>query len=181
MAVLVAYASAMGSTQEIAQHIADRMASTLDGVECRSVGEVESVSGYDAVVIGSAVHNQAWLPAADQFFARHAPELAKRPVWAFNVGMADALPKPFRKKGAALQQARLAGAMPQDVALRGHRMFSGVYKADQMSSALRFLFRLTGGRFGDFRDWTAIDAWTDEITAQLATPASPTSPGSATA
>jgi menaquinone-dependent protoporphyrinogen oxidase len=95
--------------------------------------------------------------------------------------MADALPKPFRKKGAALQQARLAGVLPQDVALRGHRMFSGVYKADQMSSALRFLFRLTGGRFGDFRDWTAIDAWTDEIAAQLATPASPTSPGSATA
>ena len=45
MAVLVAYASAMGSTQEIAQHIADRMASTLDGVECRSVDEVENVNG----------------------------------------------------------------------------------------------------------------------------------------
>jgi menaquinone-dependent protoporphyrinogen oxidase len=181
MTVLVAYASAMGSTQEIAQHMADRMASTLDGVECRSVDEVENVSGYDAIVIGSAIHNQSWLPAAGQFFARHAPELAKRPVWAFNVGMADALPKPFRKKGAALQQARLAGVLPQDVALRGHRMFSGVYKADQMSSALRVLFRITGGRFGDFRDWTAIDAWTDEIAAQLATPASPTSPGSATA
>ena len=181
MTVLVVYASAMGSTQEIAQHIADRMAAALDGVECRSVDEVESVSGYDAVVVGSAIHNQSWLPAADQFFARHAPELAKRPVWAFNVGMADALPKPFRKKGAALQQARLAGVLPQDVALRGHRMFSGVYKADQMSSALRFVFRLTGGRFGDFRDWTAIDAWTDEIAAQLAKPASPTSPGSATA
>ncbi|OAE01093.1 flavodoxin domain-containing protein [Arthrobacter sp. OY3WO11] len=181
MTVLVAYASAMGSTQEIAQHIADRMASSLDGVECRSVDDVESVSGYDAVVVGSAVHNQSWLPAAEQFFAEQAPELAKRPVWAFNVGMADALPKPFRKKGAALQQARLAGALPPDVALRGHRMFSGVYKADQMSSALRILFRVTGGRFGDFRDWTAIDAWTDEIAAQLATPASPASPGNATA
>ncbi len=181
MTVLVAYASALGSTQEIAHHIADRLAAALEGVECRSVEEVDSVSGFDAVVVGSAVHNQSWLPAADQFFARHAPELAKRPVWAFNVGMADALPKPFRKKGAALQQARLAGVLPQDVALRGHRMFSGVYNADQMSSALRTLFRLTGGRFGDFRDWTAIDAWTDDIAGQLAKPASPTAPGSAAA
>lgn len=95
MTVLVAYASALGSTREIAQHVADRMAATLDGVECRSVDEVDSVSGYDAVVVGSAVHSQSWLPAADQFFARHAPELAKRPVWAFNVGMADALAQAF--------------------------------------------------------------------------------------
>jgi menaquinone-dependent protoporphyrinogen oxidase len=177
MTVLVAYASALGSTRDIAHHIADRLAAGLDGVECRSVEEVESVSAYDAVVVGSAVHNQSWLPAAGQFFARHAPELAKRPVWAFNVGMADALPKPFRKRGAELQQARLAGALPQDVSLRGHRMFSGVYNADQMSPALRFLFRLAGGRFGDFRDWTAIDAWADDIAAQLAKPASPTSSG----
>ena len=181
MTVIVAYASALGSTREIAQHVASRIAVALGEVECRSVEEVDAVSGYEAVVVGSAIHNQAWLPPASLFFTRHASELAKRPVWAFTVGMADALPKPFRKKGAALQQARLAGALPQDVALRGHRMFSGVYKADQMSSALRILFRLTGGRFGDFRDWTAIDAWTDEIAAQLATPASPASPGNATA
>ncbi len=181
MTVLVAYASAMGSTREIAQHVADRMAATLDGVECRSVEEVDSVSGYEAVVVGSAIHNQSWLPAAVQFFARHAPELAKRPVWAFHVGMADALPKPFRKRGAALQQARLAGVLPQDVPLRGHGMFSGVYNSGQMPSALRVLFRLTGGRFGDLRDWTAIDAWTDHIATQLARPASSTSPGNSTA
>ena len=181
MTVLVAYASALGSTRDIAHHVADRLAAALDGVECRSVEEVDSVAGFEAVVVGSAIHNQSWLPAAGQFFANHAPELAKRPVWAFNVGMADALPKPFRQRGAALQQARLAGVLPQGVQLRGHKMFSGVYKADQMPSALRVLFRLTGGRFGDLRDWAAVDAWTDDIAAQLAKPASPTSPGSATA
>ena len=180
MTVLVAYASGLGSTREIAHHVASRLAGTLDGVECRSVDEVESVSGYEAVVVGSAIHNQAWLPAADQFFARHAPELAKRPVWAFNVGMADALPKPFRKRGAELQRARLAGFLPQDLPLRGHAIFSGVYNIDQMSAPLRVLFRVAGGRFGDLRDWNAIDAWADGIAAQLATPASPTSPGNAT-
>ncbi len=180
MTVLVAYASARGSTREIVQHIADRMAVSLGGVECRSVDEVESVSGYEAVVVGSAVHNQRWLPAAGQFFDRHAPELAKRPVWAFNVGMADALPKPLRQRAAALQQARLAGAMPPDIQLQGHRMFSGVYTSDQMPAPLRVLFRLMGGRFGDLRNWAVIDAWADDIAAELAEPASPASSGNAT-
>ena len=180
MTVLVAYASAMGSTQEIAQRVGSRMAVALGDVECRSVEEIESISGYEAVVVGSAIHNQAWLPPALLFFTRHAPELAKRPVWAFSVGMADALPKPFRKRGAALQQARLEATQFKDFPLRGHKVFSGVYKAGQMPAPLRVLFRLTGGRFGDLRDWAAVDAWTDQITAQLAKPASTTSSGSVT-
>ncbi|MCZ9881775.1 flavodoxin domain-containing protein [Arthrobacter sp. B2a2-09] len=167
MAVLVAFASELGSTREIAQHIASRLAVVLLDVECRSVEEVDSVSGYEAVVVGSAIHNQAWLPSAVLFFRRLAPELAKQAVWAFNVGMADALPKPFRKRGAALQQKRLRGFLPPEVQLQGHRVFSGVYQADQMPAQLRVFFQLVGGRFGDLRNWAAIDAWTDQIAAQL--------------
>jgi menaquinone-dependent protoporphyrinogen oxidase len=168
MAVLVAYASALGSTREIAEHVASRLAAALGEVECRPVEEVSSVSGYEAVVAGSAIHNQAWLAPALLFFTQQAPELAKRPVWAFSVGMSEALPKPLRQRAAAMQQARLEAALPQEIRLRGHRVFSGVYQASQMSAGLRFLFKVTGGRFGDLRDWTAIDAWTDDIAAQLA-------------
>ena len=175
MTVLVAYASALGSTREIAQRVASRMAGALDEVDCRSVDDVESLAGYEAVVVGSAIHNQAWLPPALRFFTRHAAELARRPVWAFSVGMVDGLPKPFRKRGEALQQERLAAALSSDVPLRGHKVFSGVYAAAQMPVALRVLFRVTGGRFGDLRDWAAIDDWADQITAQLTKPASATS------
>lgn len=175
MAVLVAYASARGSTREIAQHIASRMGDALDDVECRPVEEVDSVSGYEAVVVGSAIHNQAWLAPALAFLTQHGPELAQRPVWAFSVGMSDGLPKLFRDRGAVLQQQRLEQTQFQDFSLRGHSVFSGVYEASQMAAPLRALFRLTGGQLGDLRDWAAIDAWTDHITAELAKPASPAS------
>lgn len=181
MTVLVVYASALGSTREIAEHVASRMAVALGEVECRSVEEIKSVSGYEAVVVGSAIHNQAWLRPALLFFSHHAPELVKRPVWAFSVGMSEALPKPFRKRGAALQQKRLERALPQEVRLRGHKVFSGVYEASQMPAPLRVLFRLTGGHFGDLRDWAAIDAWTDQISDQLAKRAPSTSSQSVTA
>lgn len=180
MTVLVAFASELGSTREIAQHVASHMAVALGKVDCRSVEEVDSVSGYEAVLVGSAIHNQRWLPTAALFFTRLAPELAKRPVWAFNVGMADALPKPFRKRAEAMQQSRLRGALTQEVPLRGHKVFSGVYRSDQMPAPLRVLFRFAGGRFGDLRNWAAVDAWTDQITAQLAETASSTSSGDIT-
>jgi menaquinone-dependent protoporphyrinogen oxidase len=173
MAVLVAYASALGSTREIAQRVAARMAAVLGEAECRSVEQVASVSGYEAVVVGSAIHNQAWLAPALEFLTQHGPELAERPVWAFSVGMSDGLPKLFRGRGAELQKQRLEQTQFKDVPLRGHAVFSGVYEASQLSAPLRALFRLSGGRFGDLRDWAAIDAWADQITAELAEPAPP--------
>ncbi|MFF2317586.1 flavodoxin domain-containing protein [Arthrobacter sp. NPDC058097] len=175
MAVLVAYASAQGSTREIAQHVAERMSAALGEVECRSVEQIDSVSGYGAVVVGSAIHNQAWLSPAVEFLAQHGPELAERPVWAFSVGMSDGLPKLFRGRGAELQKQRLEQTQFHDVPLRGHAVFSGVYEASQLSAPLGALFRLTGGRFGDLRDWAAIDAWADQIAAELAKPAPPQS------
>jgi menaquinone-dependent protoporphyrinogen oxidase len=170
MNVLVAYASAQGSTREIAQHLASRMAGPLGDVECREVEEVSAVSGYQAVVVGSAIHNQAWLPQALLFMTRHAGELGNLPVWAFSVGMAAALPGPLRKRGAELQQERLTGMLFKAVPVRDHRLFSGVYEASQMPAPLRLLFRLVGGRFGDLRDWAAVDQWTDKIIAELASP-----------
>ncbi len=143
------------------------MSLAVGTVDCRSVEEVDDVSAYQAVVVGSAVHNQAWLPSARMFMTRHAPELAKLPVWAFSVGMADALPKAFRKRGAALQQDRLGVVLYKEVPLRGHKLFSGVYMAAQMPAPLRIIFRVARGRFGDLRDWDAVDSWTDEIADQL--------------
>jgi menaquinone-dependent protoporphyrinogen oxidase len=176
MAVLVAYASAFGSTREIAERIAARMGRAMVDVECRQVDDIEAASGYNAVILGSAIHNQEWLPAAMSFVRRAAPQVGDTPVWAFSVGMADGLPKLLRHRAKALQEQRLAEALQSEMPLRDHELFSGVYQASQMPPLLRGLFRLTGGKFGDLRDWEAVDAWADQIIAQLPTPPSPDSP-----
>lgn len=176
MAVLVAYASAFGSTREIAERIAARMGRAMVDVECRQVDDIEAASGYKGVILGSAIHNQEWLPAAMSFVRRAAPQVGDTPVWAFSVGMADGLPKLLRHRAKALQEQRLAEALQSEMPLRDHELFSGVYQASQMPPLLRGLFRLTGGKFGDLRDWEAVDAWADQIIAQLPTPPSPDSP-----
>ena len=58
--VLVAYGSRHGSTAEIAEAIAATLREAGLAVDCRKAGEVDSLDGYDAVVLGSAVYMRRW-------------------------------------------------------------------------------------------------------------------------
>ena len=59
-------------------------------VDVLPVGSIASLINYDTVVLGSAIHNQAWLAEAAGFAQTHAVDLAARPVWLFSVGMSAA-------------------------------------------------------------------------------------------
>jgi len=63
MVTLVAFASATGSTQEIAQRIASRIANVGEA-ECLPIGSLDRVDEFDTIVIGSAIHNGAWMQQA---------------------------------------------------------------------------------------------------------------------
>ena len=78
MKVLVGYASAHQSTKGIANVWLGFPS------EVRSIDDVETLESYD-VVLGSAIHNQVWLPRAAAFVRTHADDLAHRPVWLFSV------------------------------------------------------------------------------------------------
>src|SRR6478752_6918190 len=91
MTVLVAYATAHGSTRGIAERITARLGERHVAAQARPVSEIESVFDDDGVVVGSAIHGQAWLPEAVRFMRNNATTLAARPVWLFSVGMPGAL------------------------------------------------------------------------------------------
>ena len=55
-----------------------------DATAC-AVPDVLEVHGYEAVVVGSAIHGGKWLPGARQFADRNAAVLRERPVWLFSV------------------------------------------------------------------------------------------------
>jgi len=136
-------------------------------VEVAPVGEVGDLAGYDAVVLGSAVHNQSWSPEAAEFVHRHAAALSGRPVWLFSVGMSEGLPRPLRPMARTAQDQRIAAALRADVQPRGHRIFSGVCRPEQLPRWVGVMFRAVGGHFGDYRDWPAIEAWAQQIAQDL--------------
>ena len=165
MRVLVVYASADGSTAEIGRRIAQHLRERGHDVSDQPVGSAASFHGVDAVVLGSAVHSRQWLGEATKFVNTNRQTLHNRPFWIFSVGMPDALPKAVR----TIARTEKNGIIDQlgDLRPRGHRLFSGVVKPSQFPLASRIFLRLTGGRYGDFRDWAAIDGWALEIADQL--------------
>lgn len=163
--VLVAYATAHGSTREVAERIATRLRAAGLTVDVGDVDTQSSVTPYDAVVLGSAVQGAAWLPQAVQFAQRHQQELRSRPVWLFSVGL-----HPAAARQSGVFRRLISTARPQDVpaltlslAPVQHRSFAGAIRRGATSGAERGLLRLLGGRLGDFRQWPDIDAWADGI------------------
>ena len=62
--VLVAYATKMGGTKEIAEAIGDVLGGAGLVVEVHDAQHVQSTAGFDAVVIGSAIYISRWRPEA---------------------------------------------------------------------------------------------------------------------
>ncbi|WP_327063504.1 flavodoxin domain-containing protein [Kitasatospora purpeofusca] len=167
MTVLVGYASAHGSTREIAVCIGARLAESGCPADVRPLDGGTTVDGYNAFVLGSAVHNRRWLPEAAAFLRRHRDMLVHGRVWAFSVGMPAALRGPWRRF-ARREEVIVLDALAPLPGLCGHRLFSGVVTREQLGRVGTLTLRILGGHTGDYRDWDAIDAWADEIAETLA-------------
>ncbi|MET8764899.1 flavodoxin domain-containing protein [Lentzea sp. NPDC004782] len=167
MRVLVAYASAAGSTAGVAEWITGALMARGHEVVLRPVEEVTDVAGYDAFVVGSAVHDQAWLPVAADFLAANRRGLSGKPVWLFSVGSPGALRGPLRR-WAMLEENDILAELLMDVTPVEHRLFTGVLTAAAFGKFGALLFRAMGGRFGDFRDWAEMEKWSASIADALA-------------
>lgn len=165
MRVLVGYATAAGSTQGIAERIAAGLTDLAD-IDVRPLGPDVDPAGYAAFVIGSAVHNQAWLPAALDFLGRGRPVLADHPLWCFSV--AGAAPRgPVSRAVVRMEVERIESGFPHGLAPREHRVFAGVVAVDGLPLWGRLFWRAIGGRPGDHRDWPAVDRWSADVAAAL--------------
>ena len=174
MEVLVAFATSRGSTQEIAERIATGLRRHGVSADARWVTDSLEVAKYDAVVIGSAIHGSKWLPEASQFATQNISLLRQRPVWLFSVStvgdqesmfpalVADKL-RAMRKETDEITGLRAA------VHAREHCNFAGVITQSDWPAPGRAFFRMMGGRYGDHRNWPAIDAFADRIAADLIT------------
>ncbi|BAW07695.1 hypothetical protein NSERKGN1266_50440 [Nocardia seriolae] len=164
--ISIVYATAQGSTREIAEYLGENLTARGATVEVADAEHAPELSRFDAVVIGSAVHNMALLPDAATYIASHHDELAARKVWLFSVGVGPALYGPVGR----LTPKRIA-ALRDSIDTVDYRAFAGHYERAGVSLGARALFRVLGGtRYGDLRDWTAIASWADSIALTLGLP-----------
>jgi len=164
--VLVSAASMHGATAEIAQAIGDQL--TKRGVAASVIppGDVWSIEGYDAVIIGSAVYTGHWLDPAKGLVNKFHDTLPDRPVWLFSSG-------PVGKPSGRLAQAMNADPVELDeirsaTNAREHRIFAGKLDPKALSRLQRASLLVFRGLEGDFRDWAEIRNWADSIARELA-------------
>jgi menaquinone-dependent protoporphyrinogen oxidase len=169
MRVLVGYASAHGSTREIAEHVGARLARHGLETEVAALGRVVGPAEFDAYVLGSAVHDQRWLPEARAFVGEHAPDLAAKPLWLFSVGMPDALRWPLPGLAHVLQPPALVAELAGRVSIRDHLVVSGVVRTEHLPLLGRLAMSVLTRGAGDYRDWPRIDAWADGVARVLTT------------
>ena len=178
--VLVGYASRHGATRGIAERIGTRLRDAGLEADVRPVAEVGDLAGYDAFVIGGAAYMFHWLKDATDFVKRHRATLAERPVWLFSSGplgsdtvdkegrdvLVTTVPKEFEELRALVHP-------------RGEHVFFGAWDPAYPAVGLteKLVRRMPAMKdampAGDFRDWSAIDAWADTIAAVLQPVADP--------
>jgi menaquinone-dependent protoporphyrinogen oxidase len=166
--VLVAYATGHGSTRVVAERIGTRLAEAGTQVDVRPVDDVDDLAGYDAVVLGSGVYNQSWIPSATEFLRANSAALAARPVWLFSVGSFGDTHRGIGK--LMRREPREIGEFQDAVHPREYRVFAGVIQRHQWPLRSRLFFHAFGGRFGDNRDWPEIEGWAKSIARTLKNP-----------
>jgi menaquinone-dependent protoporphyrinogen oxidase len=163
MTVLVAYASKRGSTAEIAETVAATLRREGLRVCLEKVEDVESLEGYDAVVIGSAVYMKRWRGDARHFVKKHRKALRQKPFWVFSSGPVG---DPSHDNPEWGEPPKIAEKV-EELGGRGHVVFGGCLPAEPKNFVERAMLEGTPREHRDRRDWAAIRDWAHRIAVEL--------------
>lgn len=168
--ILVAYASQFGTTREVAEAIGDVLCQNGIEVETKWVKDVKSLTEYDAVIIGSAIQYDKWMPEAAEFVRLNQQQLSQLPVAYFFTCLTLSKRTEKTERQALAYADKLIALVPQVRPISVGR-FAGVLNYSKMSLLFQLMFRIisliTGVREGDYRDWEAIRSWAKDMHVAL--------------
>ncbi|RJR30302.1 MAG: hypothetical protein C4576_33850 [Desulfobacteraceae bacterium] len=164
--VLIAYATYCGSTAGVAEAMAKTIIDRGIKCEARLVKDVDSLEGYRAVVVGSAVRAASWWPEALRFVSKNEQTLSRVPVAYFLTCISLYKEAPEQRKMVMAYFDPVLkgspGVKPVDLAC-----FAGALDYSKMGFIYRAVMKskmeAKGIPEGDYRNWNAIVAWTESV------------------
>jgi len=183
--VLLVYATRHGSTQDVADAVAEELRATGHEVDQRPAAEAPGPAGYDAVVVGGPMI-MGWHRQAIRYVKTHRGELERLPTALFitaasltDTGEAEVQGVPIVKdpwlakapRDAAKLRYKERYALPQHylgavlkkadpVRPRSVAFFAGSLDLTTMNVFEKlFVLLIVGATPGDGRNWKAIREW----------------------
>lgn len=163
MKALVTVSSKHGATAEIGEAIAQTLRDANIYVATIAPDHVESLDGYEAVVVGSALYMGRWMGEAREFVQKNAVALGSLPVWLFASGpIIGTLNAPSEGPDTAegLRLKELIGA-------RDAKVFPGELKKESLGLVEKQIVKMVKSPWGDYRPWDEIRVWAESIVKEL--------------
>jgi menaquinone-dependent protoporphyrinogen oxidase len=166
VSVLIAYASALPSTAETAQRIADRLLKSGVAAIVRPIDRVTSIQQHQAVLVGSALQAQDWVPEAADFLRGFCDELLRVPVWLFST-IESAEFDPRVSASARLQESSTVVYAREVIRIRDHHSFACAGARGRWSQLRDVFWKVCGGSPEEDRAGRDVDDWANGIARQL--------------
>ncbi len=168
--ILVTFATKYGSTQGVAEAIAEELRKKGQIVDLIPAKNVKSLDGYYAVVLGTPLYIGNILGDASKFLSRNRADLQKMPSALFVLGPLEKTPKDLSDVQVQLDSVlnRLSWFKPVVV-----EIFAGAMDPDKFRFPDSLLKLMPAARDSaifqkrDGRDWEAICTWADTLPLAL--------------
>ena len=164
--LLVTYASKYSATREIAEKIGNVLQQSGLRADVVPVKEVLGLTGYQAVILGSAVYIARWQKEAAEFLQKNEQTLTQLPVWLFSSGPTGEGDPAELFEGWRLPvelQPIAERIQPRDIAVFGGYIDQGKVNFIEKTAVKNIVKK----PFGDFRDWNRIVAWANMVADAL--------------
>jgi menaquinone-dependent protoporphyrinogen oxidase len=167
---LVAYASRCGSTGGVAEAIGQSLCHNGAIVDIRLINDVTDLTAYEAVIVGSAIRSDRWLPEAIAFVEKNRQLLSGIPVAYFLTCLTMSQPSKKTQGKARSYLNPVITATPEvkpvDIGL-----FAGVLDYGKLPFHIRLVMKIKmsskGVSEGDYRDWEAIRRWSEDLRSKF--------------
>jgi menaquinone-dependent protoporphyrinogen oxidase len=164
LTVLVTYATRYGSTEEIAQALAETLRESAATVEVQPIQKVHSPERYDAVVLGAPLYMGRLHKDARRFLSEHRSALTQIPVALFVLGPVHKDEKDWT--GARMQLEKELAKFPWFSPV-AQQIFGGKFDPANLGFPLTLIPPLRKMKASDVRDWAAIRAWASDLAVAL--------------
>lgn len=167
--ILVAYDSKHGSTATIAEKVGDVLCENGFQVDIRPALNIDAISAYDVIVLGSPMYYATFLPGALTFLERHRTALAAKDVAVFAVSTSiDKDTGMVEPNLARMVNASVLSKFPEIQVIEPIGLMPGKYFFQEIFPVEIVNLKLTGfDEAGDLLNFDIVRSWTEGLAGLL--------------